>query len=137
MTKWRWSLGVGATALLVLAVYAPEILAEAPAVGAAIYAGLSSICHQDPSRGFFVAGLPTALCARCLGVCSGAALAFLSPLRFSRKQLIGLLTLAVAAWLVEALAAGWPGELRFLAGTPLGIALAAPLAEASRRTVLC
>lgn len=137
MTRWRWSLGIGATVLLVLAAYAPVLLAEVPAVGAAIYAGLSSICHQDPSRGFLVAGLPTALCARCLGVCAGAVLALLSPLRFSRKQLIGLLTLAAAVWLAEALAAGWPAEVRFLAGTPLGIALAAPLAEASRRTVLC
>jgi len=38
-----------------------------------LYACFAPICHQSPSRSFFLAGFPLAVCARCFGVYAGFA----------------------------------------------------------------
>jgi hypothetical protein len=48
-----------------------------------------------------------------------------------------LLALGAAAWLLEAGLGPWPAAVRLLAGTTIGLALAAPLAEASKPRILC
>jgi uncharacterized membrane protein len=38
-----------------------------------LYACFAPICHQIPSRSFFLRGFPLAVCARCLGIYAGFA----------------------------------------------------------------
>jgi uncharacterized membrane protein len=49
----------------------------------AIYAAASLICHQRPERSFHIAGVPLAVCARCTGLYSGAAMGVLMLIAFS------------------------------------------------------
>lgn len=126
-----------ASLLLVVAVLAPLTIGGSAPISVAIYASLSSFCHQDPSRGFLLAGLPTALCSRCIGALMGAVLGLAMSLEFSTPTIARMLLLSSVAWLGEALTAEWPAIVRLLAGVPIGLALAAPIVEASRRSTLC
>jgi uncharacterized membrane protein len=54
-------------ALLIVAPFAPASLATL------IYAAGSVICHQLPERSFHLAGFQIPVCARCLGIYTGAA----------------------------------------------------------------
>ena len=56
-------------ALLVATPLAPSSLATV------MYAVCSVICHQLPDRSFHLAGFQFPVCARCLGIYTGAALA--------------------------------------------------------------
>lgn len=56
-------------ALLVVTPYAPASLA------ALMYACGSFVCHQLPERSFHLAGFQMPVCARCVGIYAGAALA--------------------------------------------------------------
>lgn len=40
-------------------------------LGGLLYSAFSPICHQFPSRSFFLFGYPLAVCSRCLGIYSG------------------------------------------------------------------
>ncbi|MBK6734318.1 MAG: DUF2085 domain-containing protein [bacterium] len=69
--------------------------------GEGAYRMLSHICHQYPSRCVWVAGRPSALCARCtagyLGVAAMAlAMPWLRPRRCARRIGLALLVVAVA-----------------------------------------
>ena len=43
-------------------------------IGGILYQAFSYVCHQQPERSFFIAGLPFAVCARCTGLYAGFAL---------------------------------------------------------------
>ncbi len=133
----RGLLAIGVLSLLGLAVAAPWALSQFPLLLAGLSAAFGQICHQEPSRALLVEGLPTLLCARCLGVFAGASAAFLVPARLSKKAVLLLLAIGAAAWLLEAAWGAWPAAARLLAGTTIGLALAAPLAEASKPQILC
>ena len=56
-------------ALLVITPLAPSFIATL------MYAAGSVICHQLPERSFHLAGFQLPVCARCLGIYAGAAVA--------------------------------------------------------------
>ena len=56
-------------ALLVVTPYAP------PSLATLMYSVCGAICHQVPERSFHLAGVQIPVCARCLGIYGGAALA--------------------------------------------------------------
>ncbi|MGI9558554.1 MAG: DUF2085 domain-containing protein [Thermodesulfobacteriota bacterium] len=63
------------------------------------YRWLSLICHQMPSRSFWVMGFPCGLCSRCISGYLGIALAafFLSrPQKYSKRALTGIALLLPA-----------------------------------------
>lgn len=64
--------------------------------GEFIYRLLSLICHQLPSRSFWILGFPCGLCSRCLLGYFGIALAALfvsRPQKYSRRALLGIVLL--------------------------------------------
>ncbi len=67
--------------------------------GDQIYRSLSLICHQLPSRSFYVMGFPCGLCSRCLlgyfGVAVAALLIF-KPHKYSKRALLGFVLLVPA-----------------------------------------
>ena len=97
--------------------------------GEGAYRTLSHICHQYPSRCLWVAGRPSALCARCtagyLGVAVMAlAMPRLRPRRGARRIGLALLVVAVAEpW--ARLLAGTDSNLmmRLVLGSAGGIGL--------------
>jgi uncharacterized membrane protein len=75
-----------------------------------IYRSLKTVCHQIPERAFWVAGHPLAVCARCLGIYVGFAVAALVyPLTRSLRET----TTPQRAWLIAALL---PTSVDFLLG---------------------
>jgi hypothetical protein len=133
----RGVLAIGLLVLLGLAVAAPWTLSQFPLFVAALSAAFGRICHQEPGRALLVEGMPSLLCARCLGTFAGGFVALLAPARLSKRGVLVLLAIGAAAWLLEAGSGPWPAEARLLAGTTIGLALAAPLAEASKPRILC
>lgn len=60
------------TALWVAAIVGAPYLRSRGVGGAGfLYACFAPICHQLPSRSFFLWGFPMAVCARCLGIYAG------------------------------------------------------------------
>ncbi len=60
--------------------------------GEFVYRTLSFICHQLPSRSFWVFGFPCGLCSRCLLGYAGVAVAalFIShPCKYTKRFLLG------------------------------------------------
>jgi hypothetical protein len=133
----RGTLAIGILALLGLAVTGPWALSQFPLFLAGLSAAFGQICHQETSRALFIEGLPSLLCARCSGAFAGGSVAFLLPTRLPRNWVLGFLAAGAAAWLLEAGLGLWPAEARLLAGSAIGLALAAPLAEASKPQILC
>jgi hypothetical protein len=133
----RGVLAIGILALLGLAIAAPRAFAEFPLLLAGLAAAFGQICHQEPSRALLVEGLPSLLCARCLGAFAGGSVALLAPARLSKNGALALLALGAAAWLAEAGLGPWPAAARLLAGTAIGLALMAPLREACKPRILC
>jgi hypothetical protein len=133
----RGLLALGTLSLLGLALAAPWTFSQCPLLFAALSLTFGQICHQETSRALLVEGLPSLLCARCLGAFAGGSVAFLLLARVSKKWLLAMLTMGAAAWLAEAGLGPWPAEARLLAGTTIGLALAAPAAEACGPRVLC
>lgn len=133
----RGLLALGTLSVLGLALTAPWALSHFPLLPAALSTAFSLICHQEPGRALLVKGFPSLLCARCLGAFAGGTAAFLLPSQLSKKRVLAMLGLGAAAWLAEAGLGPWPAEARLLAGTTIGFALAAPLAEACKPRILC
>lgn len=50
---------------------APYLYSESKPGSILAYAFFSPVCHQAPSRSFFLFGYPLAVCARCLGIYFG------------------------------------------------------------------
>lgn len=84
-----------------LAFYAPTVqhFAGYPA-GESIYAMFSPICHQYPTRSFWIFNRPWALCARCSSAYLGIALTALFlrlRLGFLKRAAIGALIIVIVA----------------------------------------
>jgi hypothetical protein len=137
VSPWRGVPAIGILTLLALALAAPWALGQSPLLLAGLSAAFGQICHQEPSRALLVEGMPSLLCARCLGTFAGGSAVFLAPVRLSKSWTLALLAVGGAAWLAEAAWGPWPAEARLLAGTAIGFALAAPLAEGCRPRILC
>jgi uncharacterized membrane protein len=61
---------VGTVALVVLVILPPLVGGR---LGALIVAAFSAVCHQLPERTMHVAGMPLAVCSRCVGIYAGLA----------------------------------------------------------------
>lgn len=60
--------------------------------GESVYRWLSLICHQLPSKSFWIFGFPCGLCSRCLAGYLGVAVAALlvfRPQQYSKRVLLG------------------------------------------------
>ncbi|QMU56254.1 MAG: DUF2085 domain-containing protein [Candidatus Mycalebacterium zealandia] len=67
--------------------------------GESIYLWLSFICHQLPSKSFWILGFPCGLCSRCLLGYTGIAVAALfvsSPQKYTNRALLGIALLLPA-----------------------------------------
>jgi len=129
--------GIGVLILITLPGAAPAMLSPFPLFLAGLSSAFGQICHQEPSRALLVGGVPSLLCARCLGAFAGYALVLLAPARLSKPQTLTALAVGASAWFLEAVLGPWPSEARLLAGSAIGLALAAPLAEACEPRILC
>jgi uncharacterized membrane protein len=127
-----------ALAWLALLVTAPVLPAG---VAAALYAVGSQICHQRPDRSFHVVGAQLPVCARCIGIYSGAAIgAMVAIAGRSRGSLAHMssrtLLIAGAVPTAVTVAAEWSGAwsgsngARAAAGMPLGCVAALVVAQA-------
>jgi len=96
-------------------------------LGFALQHAFALVCHQRPERSFWIFGAPVAICARCLGIYTGAAVGLL--LRTSRTLALRLLIAAAAVNILDAAAelaglhGNWMG-VRFVLGLTLGAAAA-------------
>jgi uncharacterized membrane protein len=120
---------LAAIAWLVLLVVTPYLAAPLAAIS---YSVGSFICHQMPERSFHLSGYQLPVCARCLGIYAGVALAALSPLdsrtaRFARGRraiwVFGISALATVLTLALEWTDLWSGSNggRAVAGVALGI----------------
>jgi uncharacterized membrane protein len=122
-----------AATLLLLALAPAWLRAHGDGVAAlAIFAFFSKVCHQHTARSLVSFGTPTAVCVRCLGIYSGAAIG--SLLRLDRRLAIRCFGLALALNGLDVAAEifGLHGNLpllRLLIGASLGIAAAALLSS--------
>jgi uncharacterized membrane protein len=114
---------------------------------APLYAIGSVICHQRPERSFQFAGVAWPVCARCTGIYAGAALGALVALigerragwsptvRRARLAIAVAAVPTVATLLFEWLTGVAPLNItRFLAGGPLGAAVAWVIVAATGST---
>ncbi len=133
MAAWRWDprwvIAPAAAALVALALL-PGLHYALPSLAVAAF--FARLCHQDPARSFWIAGVPVAVRARCLGVYAGAAVG--AFLRMPRVVAIRFLALALALNLFDIAteAAGLHGNwmwARAGVGTVLGAAIAAVIAS--------
>ena len=120
--------GVAVTALA-----APLLAGGHPLAALLIRSFFSRLCHQDPSRSFWIEGSPVAVCVRCLGIYCGIAMG-----GWLRKgKAVGERWLAAALLLnlfdVGAEALHWHSNLpwaRFSLGWLLGMGVGAVLLSA-------
>lgn len=70
LTIYFFSL-IGIVAWLGIVLLAPYLKSNNSGWSALFYAVFSPICHQIPSRSFFLFGYPLAVCGRCFGIYSG------------------------------------------------------------------
>jgi uncharacterized membrane protein len=103
------------------------------ALSASIYSVGSLVCHQLPERSFHLGGFQLPVCARCVGIYSGAAIGALgaSVIRLAAiprraRQIMGLAALPTAITVVLESAGLWPTTniVRAAAGFPLGLVAA-------------
>ncbi len=107
MSLLRGLLALVILSLLGLALAAPSAFSQVPLLLTALSTAFGAICHQEPARALLVEGLPSLLCARCLGAFAGGAAAFLLPICLSKRFVLTLLAMGAAAWLVEAASQPW------------------------------
>lgn len=80
-----WLFLIPAVALVVMAFLAPILQGTLGYPhGEELYALLSNLCHQYPTRSFWVHDHPAGLCARCVGGYSGVAVAAMLALWHSQ-----------------------------------------------------
>ncbi len=68
---------MGGILFILAIIFAPSIeaLCERPSgISCLSYLFFRPICHQDPARSFWLAGVPLPVCARCFGIYLGAFL---------------------------------------------------------------
>ncbi|MFQ6069703.1 MAG: DUF2085 domain-containing protein [Candidatus Aminicenantales bacterium] len=74
-----YSLTLGSIVFLLALIFlAPFLKSRYESVSALIYSVFSPVCHQIPSRSFFLFGHPLAVCGRCLGIYVGFLVATLT-----------------------------------------------------------
>lgn len=134
---WLLALAVAAWVLVVLT--AP-VLPAWPA--AFVYAVSSLICHQLPERSLYWGAVQFAVCARCTGVYTGAALAAVAAGALAPRRLAAMtryvrpLLIAGALPTMVTVAAEWldawmPSHAaRLVAGVPLGASVMLAVAMA-------
>ncbi len=66
------AIALAALAWLTLLILTPIV---SPSIAAVVYAVGGVICHQMPERSFHLDGVQLPVCARCLGIYAGAAVA--------------------------------------------------------------
>jgi uncharacterized membrane protein len=69
-----------ASTLALAAIAAPLLAARAPIAAFLLHSFFSGVCHQNPARSFVISGAPAAVCIRCLGIYTGAALGSLASI---------------------------------------------------------
>jgi uncharacterized membrane protein len=126
-----------ATAWLAFLLAAP--IAPAP-VAAVAYAVASLICHQLPARSFHYGAVQLPVCARCIGIYSGAAIgavvyagrrARIVPFSPRAVLLAGAVPLAITV-VLESAGAWAPGNaVRAITGVVVGVAAAFVVGEAT------
>ena len=124
----RFPLAILVLALTLAPLAAPLLAASHPLVALLIRNFFSRLCHQDPSRSFFLDGSAVAVCVRCLGVYWGAALGMVVRLRRPRWFLAVALVLNFADLVSSSMR--WHGNLpffRFIFGLMLGLGVGAVL----------
>jgi len=124
----RWTIFAIATALVALAIV-PAL--HQPMVSFTVLAFFSRVCHQEPGRSLWLAGVPMSVCARCLGIYVGAAAGAL--VRVRHEVALRMLAIAAAVNVVDVVAefAGLHGNwavVRVCLGIVLGITIAAAIA---------
>ena len=132
-----WALAVAVTGWVAAVLTAPVL----PAWPAAFVYGVSSlVCHQLPERSFYWGASQFAVCARCVGIYIGAALAAvmaaaLDPARVMRiRPFVRLVLVAGAMPTILTVLAEWSGvwvpspAARLVAGLPLGASVMAVVA---------
>ncbi len=124
--------------LATLAVAAPLLWHSHALAAWGVTLFFSFACHQDPTRSFWIAGAPVAVCARCLGIYLGAAAGAWFRIAHRSALLAFAVTAAVNLLDVASEAAGlhgnWP-RLRVTLGLSLGAAIGALVANALPRRV--
>jgi len=113
--------------------FAPYLKSQTSEWNRLIYAVFSLICHQIPSRCFYVYGYPLAVCARCFGVYFGFLtgtvfypfLKGFSKISLPRIKTFILMSLPIVADKIGNVFHLWmtPGWLRFITGLIWGIIL--------------
>jgi len=87
----RWSLGPLSVLWAASLPVAAHAASDAPGVltypfALVVYAIGSLVCHQRPDRSFHLHGVPLPVCARCVGIYVGAAIASLGQALFAFQQ---------------------------------------------------
>jgi uncharacterized membrane protein len=124
----RFPLAILVLGLTLAPLAAPLLAASHPLAALLIRNFFSRLCHQDPSRSFFLDGSAVAVCVRCLGIYWGAAVGMVVRLRRPRWLLAGALVVNLAD--VASGAMHWHGNLpffRFIFGLMLGLGVGAVL----------
>ena len=92
----RFPFAILVLALTLAPLAAPLLAPSHPVAALLIRNFFSRLCHQDPSRSFFLDGSAVAVCVRCLGIYWGAALGMVVRLRRPRWLLAGALVVNLA-----------------------------------------
>jgi hypothetical protein len=113
-----------------------------------VYGAGAVLCHQQPSRSFHPWGVQMPVCARCLGIYAGAALASLAAIIAIRRRATGggmalaprltptAFVLAAVPTLLTLVFEWWSGQMpshwtRAAAGVPLGAIVTAVVVAAA------
>lgn len=115
---------------LVALVLAPAL--HQPLLSFSVLAFFSRVCHQDPARSFWIAGVPMAVCARCFGIYLGGVAGALMPVQHRVALRMLAATVAMNFFDVVAESAGlhasWPFA-RLCLGAALGAAIVAAISS--------
>ncbi len=112
---------------------APYYISRGSILGPFFYSLFAPVCHQIPSRSFYLFGHPLAVCGRCLGIYAGFFLGsicypligdFLSA-RLPRRALLIAMSIPIVLDTVGNMLRVWssPNVIRFLMGLSWGAVL--------------
>ncbi|HEK86703.1 MAG: DUF2085 domain-containing protein [Candidatus Saccharicenans sp.] len=121
--KIGWWLTIIISGLILFSVFlAPLFYNRQPTLSAFIYLLYSPLCHQQPSRSYFIFGHQLAVCSRCLGIYAGF---FLSALIYPiwKRKLTGWISSRPMLIIVSAIPMGidFFSNLLGIASSPLWI----------------
>ncbi|MCZ2391165.1 MAG: DUF2085 domain-containing protein [Acidobacteria bacterium] len=138
-----WIVGLGVTLFWLALILLPPVAKADGMTGisAPLYKFFSFICHQIPSRSFFIEGEPFGVCSRCFGVYFGLVLGYaIYPLwrrieniePFSKVWLFAACVPLAVDWSLTVFGL-WENTFlsRFLTGTLLGTACSSYIVPAT------